>query len=69
MGLNLGEDMDVCKCIGPLWHGGTLNSRRTTIPVMWLVEGEESRDEFQEPRPDSERQVALVTTPKTTNVG
>ncbi|GFU57345.1 hypothetical protein TNCV_3635301 [Trichonephila clavipes] len=28
LGSNPGEDMDVCsKCIVPLWHGGTLNSR------------------------------------------
>ncbi|GFW53303.1 uncharacterized protein TNCV_4075241 [Trichonephila clavipes] len=33
--------MDVCKCIVPLRHGGTLNRRRATSPVMWLVEGEE----------------------------
>ncbi|GFV32460.1 uncharacterized protein TNCV_1677461 [Trichonephila clavipes] len=39
--LNLGEDMDVCKCIVPLWHGGTLKSRRAASPLMWLVEGEE----------------------------
>ncbi|GFW85168.1 uncharacterized protein TNCV_3249081 [Trichonephila clavipes] len=25
----------------PLWHGGTLNSRRATSPLVWLVEGEE----------------------------
>ncbi|GFV82786.1 uncharacterized protein TNCV_4147541 [Trichonephila clavipes] len=37
MGSNSGEDMDVCKRIMPLRHGGTLNSRR----VVWLVEGEE----------------------------
>ncbi|GFY10119.1 DUF4817 domain-containing protein [Trichonephila clavipes] len=33
--------MDVCKCIEPLRHGGTLNSRRATSPLVWLVEGEE----------------------------
>ncbi|GFT28619.1 uncharacterized protein TNCV_4832091 [Trichonephila clavipes] len=36
-----GEDMDVCKCIVPLWHGGTLNSRRAASPLVWLMEGEE----------------------------
>ncbi|GFY25646.1 uncharacterized protein TNCV_2487661 [Trichonephila clavipes] len=25
----------------PLWHGGTLNSRRVANPLVWLVEGEE----------------------------
>ncbi|GFW15290.1 uncharacterized protein TNCV_3739941 [Trichonephila clavipes] len=33
--------MDVCKCTMSLWHGGTLNSRRTTSPLMRLVKGEE----------------------------
>ncbi|GFX64273.1 uncharacterized protein TNCV_1499971 [Trichonephila clavipes] len=33
--------MDVCKCIVPLRHGGTLNSRQAASPLMWLVEGEE----------------------------
>ncbi|GFW09544.1 uncharacterized protein TNCV_3996511 [Trichonephila clavipes] len=33
--------MDVCKCIVPLRHGGTLNSRRAASPLVWLVEGEE----------------------------
>ncbi|GFT49476.1 uncharacterized protein TNCV_3366711 [Trichonephila clavipes] len=32
--------MDVCKCIVPLRHGGTLNSRRAASPLVWLVEGE-----------------------------
>ncbi|GFV77475.1 uncharacterized protein TNCV_1070041 [Trichonephila clavipes] len=30
--------MDVCKCIVPLRHGGTLNSRRAANPLVWLVE-------------------------------
>ncbi|GFS98594.1 uncharacterized protein TNCV_2987261 [Trichonephila clavipes] len=33
--------MDVCKCIVPLRHGGTLNSRQATSPLVRLVEGEE----------------------------
>ncbi|GFS90808.1 transposable element Tcb1 transposase [Trichonephila clavipes] len=33
--------MDVCKCIVTSWHGGTLNSRRATSPLVRLVEGEE----------------------------
>ncbi|GFX26816.1 uncharacterized protein TNCV_1839891 [Trichonephila clavipes] len=33
--------MDVCKCIVPSWHGGTLNSRRASSPFMRLVAGEE----------------------------
>ncbi|GFW75608.1 hypothetical protein TNCV_4427911 [Trichonephila clavipes] len=32
--------MDVCKCIMPLRHGGTLNSRRAASPLVWLVERE-----------------------------
>ncbi|GFT72676.1 hypothetical protein TNCV_755811 [Trichonephila clavipes] len=34
--------MDVCKCVGPLQHEGTLNSRRAASPLVRLVEGEES---------------------------
>ncbi|GFX18687.1 hypothetical protein TNCV_3311481 [Trichonephila clavipes] len=37
---NPGADMDVCKCIVPAWHRGTLNSRRTASPLVRLVEGE-----------------------------
>ncbi|GFW62845.1 uncharacterized protein TNCV_4451941 [Trichonephila clavipes] len=33
--------MDVCKCIVPLRHGCTLNSRRAASPLVWLVEEEE----------------------------
>ncbi|GFV49093.1 uncharacterized protein TNCV_236271 [Trichonephila clavipes] len=41
LGSNPREDMDVCKCIVPSPHGGTLNSRRATSPLVRLVEGEE----------------------------
>ncbi|GFU75108.1 uncharacterized protein TNCV_3172871 [Trichonephila clavipes] len=33
--------MDVCKCIVPSRHEGTLNSRRAASPLMRLVDGEE----------------------------
>ncbi|GFS77203.1 uncharacterized protein TNCV_3757991 [Trichonephila clavipes] len=33
--------MDACKCIVPARHGGTLNSRRATSPLVRLVEGGE----------------------------
>ncbi|GFU66591.1 hypothetical protein TNCV_3335721 [Trichonephila clavipes] len=29
------EDMDVCKCIVPMRHEGTLNSRRAASPLVW----------------------------------
>ncbi|GFV41184.1 uncharacterized protein TNCV_1102471 [Trichonephila clavipes] len=32
--------MDVCKCIVPLRHGGTLNSRRAASFLVRLVEEE-----------------------------
>ncbi|GFW82602.1 uncharacterized protein TNCV_3491741 [Trichonephila clavipes] len=32
--------MDVCKCIVPSRHGGTLNSRRAESPLERLVEVE-----------------------------
>ncbi|GFU05851.1 uncharacterized protein TNCV_3394461 [Trichonephila clavipes] len=38
---NPGEDMNVCKCVVPSRHGGTLNSRRATSPLVRLEEGEE----------------------------
>ncbi|GFW56106.1 uncharacterized protein TNCV_106521 [Trichonephila clavipes] len=41
LGSNPGEDMDVCKCIVPLRHWGTLNSRRAASPLVSLVDGEE----------------------------
>ncbi|GFU92587.1 cullin-4A [Trichonephila clavipes] len=40
LGSNPGEDMDVCKCIVPLQHGGTLNRCRAASSLVWLVEGE-----------------------------
>ncbi|GFW06826.1 hypothetical protein TNCV_3289261 [Trichonephila clavipes] len=33
--------MDVCKCIVPLWHGGTQNSSRAASPLVMLVKGED----------------------------
>ncbi|GFU77764.1 cullin-4A [Trichonephila clavipes] len=38
LGSNPGEDMDVCKCLVPSRHGGTLNSRRASTPLVGLVE-------------------------------
>ncbi|GFU22550.1 uncharacterized protein TNCV_1304421 [Trichonephila clavipes] len=38
---NPGEDMDVCKCIVPSRHGGTLKSRRAASPLVRLMEWEE----------------------------
>ncbi|GFT11688.1 hypothetical protein TNCV_264761 [Trichonephila clavipes] len=32
--------MDVCKCIVPSQHGGTINGRRATSPLERLVKGE-----------------------------
>ncbi|GFV71458.1 transposable element Tc3 transposase [Trichonephila clavipes] len=34
LGSNPGGGMDVCKCIVPLRHGGTLNSRRSASPLV-----------------------------------
>ncbi|GFW24102.1 uncharacterized protein TNCV_4951461 [Trichonephila clavipes] len=41
LGSNPGEDMDACKCIVPLRHEDTLNSRRAASPLVRLVEREE----------------------------
>ncbi|GFY11894.1 uncharacterized protein TNCV_4973941 [Trichonephila clavipes] len=42
--------MDVCKCIVPSRHGGTLNSRRAASPLVRLVEGEERWDASDHPQ-------------------
>ncbi|GFW16813.1 uncharacterized protein TNCV_2759421 [Trichonephila clavipes] len=36
--------MDVCKCIVPLRHGGTLNSRRVACSLVRLMVREERRE-------------------------
>ncbi|GFU15993.1 hypothetical protein TNCV_1299661 [Trichonephila clavipes] len=41
LGSNLGESMDVCKCIVHLRCGGTLHSYRFASPLERLVEGEQ----------------------------
>ncbi|GFW79130.1 uncharacterized protein TNCV_3631611 [Trichonephila clavipes] len=41
LGSNPGEDMDICKRIERLRHGGTLNSRRAANLLGWLMEGGE----------------------------
>ncbi|GFX25704.1 hypothetical protein TNCV_1205811 [Trichonephila clavipes] len=41
MGLNSGEDVDVCKCIVPLRHGGTLNSRQAASRIVRWGKGKE----------------------------
>ncbi|GFV19282.1 uncharacterized protein TNCV_1934991 [Trichonephila clavipes] len=38
---NVIGNLNVCKCISVLGHGGTLNSRQAGSPLMRLVEGEE----------------------------
>ncbi|GFS55329.1 uncharacterized protein TNCV_1626521 [Trichonephila clavipes] len=42
--------MDVCKCIVPLRHGGTLNSRLVASPFLRLVEEEERWEAFDLPQ-------------------
>ncbi|GFT58970.1 gag-Pol polyprotein [Trichonephila clavipes] len=37
LGLNLGDDMDVCKCLMPSRQGGTLNSRRAASPLIRVM--------------------------------
>ncbi|GFV95968.1 uncharacterized protein TNCV_2096371 [Trichonephila clavipes] len=41
LGSNLGKDKDICKCIVPSRHGGTLNSRRAASPLVRFVAGKE----------------------------
>ncbi|GFY02581.1 hypothetical protein TNCV_3504611 [Trichonephila clavipes] len=42
--------MDVCKCIVPLRHEDTLNSRLAAIPLVWLVEEEERWEALGHPQ-------------------
>ncbi|GFX12779.1 uncharacterized protein TNCV_3437531 [Trichonephila clavipes] len=42
--------MVVCKCIVPSRHGGTLNSRRVTSPLVRLVERKERREALDHPQ-------------------
>ncbi|GFX69943.1 uncharacterized protein TNCV_2079231 [Trichonephila clavipes] len=42
--------MDVCKCIVPSRHWGSLNSRRATSPLVRLVEGEERWESPDDPQ-------------------
>ncbi|GFY28666.1 uncharacterized protein TNCV_3440331 [Trichonephila clavipes] len=50
LGSNIGEDMDVCKCIVHARHGGTLNSRRAASPLVGLVEEEERWEASDHPQ-------------------
>ncbi|GFX08943.1 uncharacterized protein TNCV_2966541 [Trichonephila clavipes] len=42
--------MDVCKCLVPSRHGGTLNSRRAASPLVRLMEGEGRWEASDHPR-------------------
>ncbi|GFS90781.1 hypothetical protein TNCV_1003711 [Trichonephila clavipes] len=66
LGSNPGEDMDVCKCIVPSRHGGTLNSRRAISLLVRLVEEKESGIRTQ--AQDSTR-VIVVSGAERNNVG
>ncbi|GFV44807.1 cullin-4A [Trichonephila clavipes] len=53
LGSNHGENIDVCKCIVPSRHEGTLNSRRAASPLVWLEEGEERCETPDHPSPQN----------------
>ncbi|GFW38741.1 uncharacterized protein TNCV_3881081 [Trichonephila clavipes] len=42
--------MDVCKCIVPVRHEGTQNSRRAASPLVRLVKGEERLEASDHPQ-------------------
>ncbi|GFX94894.1 transposable element Tc3 transposase [Trichonephila clavipes] len=42
--------MDVCKCVVPLWYGGTKNSRRVSSPLVRLVEEEDKWEASKHPQ-------------------
>ncbi|GFV50360.1 hypothetical protein TNCV_3899951 [Trichonephila clavipes] len=50
LGLNPGESMNICKCILPSQHGGTLNSHRAASPPVRLVEEEDTWEARDHPR-------------------
>ncbi|GFU86294.1 hypothetical protein TNCV_369501 [Trichonephila clavipes] len=49
-GFEPGEGMDVCKCIVPARHGGTLNSHRAASLLVRFVEGETRWEASDHPR-------------------
>ncbi|GFV92701.1 uncharacterized protein TNCV_1375511 [Trichonephila clavipes] len=49
LGSNIGEDMDVCKCIVPCRYGDTLNSRQDANPLVRLVAGDERWETLDPP--------------------
>ncbi|GFX63220.1 transposable element Tcb2 transposase [Trichonephila clavipes] len=57
LGSNAGEGMDVCKCIVPLLHRGTLNNCQAASPLVRLVEGKkrwEAPDHLQSVLPQNQ---------------
>ncbi|GFX90093.1 hypothetical protein TNCV_2420771 [Trichonephila clavipes] len=42
--------MDVCKCVIPLRHWSTLNRRRLSSSLVWLVKGEEMWKALYDPK-------------------
>ncbi|GFY10162.1 hypothetical protein TNCV_360291 [Trichonephila clavipes] len=49
LGSNPGKDMDLYKCIVPLWYGGTLNGCRVASPLVRLVEEKERSSPRESP--------------------
>ncbi|GFX53563.1 transposase [Trichonephila clavipes] len=47
---NPGDGMDVCECLVPLRHRGTLNGRRTASPLVRLMEGKRGEMPLTTPR-------------------
>ncbi|GFY19789.1 uncharacterized protein TNCV_4649591 [Trichonephila clavipes] len=54
--------MDVCKCIVPSRHGGTLNSRQAASPLVRFVKGEERWEAPDHPRVFSLNELNLSVT-------
>ncbi|GFY02854.1 hypothetical protein TNCV_3507341 [Trichonephila clavipes] len=52
--------MNFRKCIVPSWHGGTLNNRRATNPLVKLVEGKERWEAPDHPQAWLERIAILA---------
>ncbi|GFT73391.1 hypothetical protein TNCV_1081501 [Trichonephila clavipes] len=63
MGSNLEEGMDVCKCIVPSRHEGTLNSRRAASPHVSHTKAIDDGHRNFEPWSNDEDDTRAGTTP------
>ncbi|GFX96638.1 hypothetical protein TNCV_244251 [Trichonephila clavipes] len=64
LGSSPGEGMDVCKCILPSQHVGTIKSRRAANPLLKLVEREERLEAPDHPQGSTKILSSSIDSPK-----